>query len=332
MWRSISSDQLLILGRLCPTDLAYQPMPNNPDILLTEILGLKEEIELVASRSLKCQPVFGRVTLPLPRTSHAELGFLRMVSWLYVHYQEAGKPSILFLCEKLNAYGLDPDRKHADHLRLVAKLRTFLQHNLDPTKDSDSATRQECECWLRRWCGSPVPGTDEHWSSCLCSLLSDARDFLRTITEAVRRIEKDESKNMIIEEWEIAVARHHPPHAFDVVIRKVAADIGRDQIDVPALRNRFYQQWSTELASLKWPYDFERAARQLVEHALLRSSVPILPVTGSDIMTEFGIAPGRRVGEILTLAHRLYDSAPCDRQELLCKIKSAMESTDMSAG
>ena len=57
-------------------------------------------------------------------------------------------------------------------------------------------------------------------------------------------------------------------------------------------------------------------------NALLTEAIPVLPITGADIMEEFGLAPGPDVGKLLKRAKGINDAAPCSRAELLAKLKT----------
>src|SRR5262249_34934235 len=145
----------------------------------------------------------------------SELGFMRTVSWLYVLYHEAGRPSVAFLCGLLHGYDLDPDGRIAAHLALVQQLRTFLQHNLDPGKPHDTQIWTACEEWFQRHCRTRVPVENDHWDGCLLALLDEARRFFQALSGCVRAIEGDEARQDVVDQWVFRKSRYHPPHQFD---------------------------------------------------------------------------------------------------------------------
>ncbi|MGB8685347.1 MAG: hypothetical protein WCD12_20880, partial [Candidatus Binatus sp.] len=53
---------------------------------------------------------------------------------------------------------------------------------------------------------------------------------------------------------------------------------------------------------------------------LLTETISVLPLSGDDIMAEFGISPGKRVGDLLKIARKLYDEKPSARDELLSQL------------
>jgi isoleucyl-tRNA synthetase len=151
--------------------------------------------------------------------------------------------------------------------------------------------------------------------------MRDSVHLVEELAKLIGRIDADESKSQIIQEWSNRVARHHPPEAFDKIIATVANDLGREYLDVVRLRNRFYDRWKQELESRKSGYDFEVEARKLVEHALLNVMTPVLPITGADILESFSVEPGPKIGELLRHARMIYESEPCAKQELLDKLR-----------
>ncbi len=295
----------------------------SPESLMYELLRLHEECNQVASRSLgNPKGVFAELSLRKPKFAPAELGFMHIVSWLYALYQEAGKVGVEFISEKYTVYGLDRTGRLKDHPATVQKLRTYLQHNLEPGSTHNQMIQEACEAWFDLACSTRVPEKDEQWKRCLLSLLEEAVNFLSALRDCIRCIEKDESRDSILQQWTFRIDRYHPPHQFDELISIVAVDLGRENIDPERLRKRNYDKWSKELDLLQGTYDFNIEARKLIENALLAESV--LPITGNDVMSELGIRPGPQVGQMLISARNLYAGGFRGRDELLEQLKKQM--------
>lgn len=152
------------------------------------------------------------------------------------------------------------------------------------------------------------------------SLLKQATDAMDGLRACLRAIERDESRDAILDAWIFRVHRYHPPAAFDRVVAEVAGDIGKEHLDVPRFRRRFYDQWMEKLAVLTGEYSFDVEARRLVDAALLADASAGMPITGSDIIGELGIPPGPAVGAALGLARQLYDVEPLSRDALLARL------------
>src|SRR5207253_638701 len=117
----------------------------------------------------------------MPKLQPAELGFLHVVSWLYTLYYEAGRISVAFLCEKMAMYGVNGGGGGHGHRRIVDRLRTYLQHNLDYGSDEDRSTILMCDTWFASACGTRMPQREDHGDACLDKLLSDAKAFLEQV-------------------------------------------------------------------------------------------------------------------------------------------------------
>jgi hypothetical protein len=288
-----------------------------------QILRLIEQINKLATTLPGIDGgVFAPVSLDMPKLTPPELGCMRVVSWLFVQHFEAGKLGTTFLESRIEVYGHDPDRKAKQHRALIQQFRTYFQHNLDSSKAHDRDIVEACEQWFKAACGTARPSTDEHWSKCLWAMLDDAQETLRILLNTLRSIEADESCENICREWQVRIKRNFPPYMFDDLIVKAAVDMGRDGIDAVSLRKRNYDAWQKHMSLLRDGVDFEAEARKLVEHAIMSLVPKVLPITGKDLMTEFGLGPGQAIGQLLAAAKQLHEAGPCSREELLAKLKS----------
>ncbi|MEK7996653.1 MAG: hypothetical protein AAB403_22855 [Planctomycetota bacterium] len=287
-----------------------------------ELLRMIEQINRVAmTMPGLAGGVFAPVSLEIPKLAPPELGCMRVVSRLFVQHFEAGKIGTAFLEARGDVYGHDPEQKVKRHRLLTQQLRTFFQHNLDSKKPQDRDIVEGCERWFRENCGTAVPSTDEHWGKCLSALLAQAQECFEILLKTLRSIEADESCLNICREWELRIKRHHPPHMFDELIAKVAVDMGRDGIDASSLRKRHYDSWQKHMSLLQDGVDFEAEARKLIEYSILNLAPKVLPVTGKDLMEEFGLGPGPMIGQLLTSAQQLYEAEPCSREDLLQRLR-----------
>lgn len=293
-----------------------------------EILRLLEEVDgVVGKMDSQIGFVFGKISLKIPKMRPAELGFLHAVSWTYALYIEVGRIGVDFLQERLGAYGIDEGSKYQTHVELVIKLRTYTQHSIDPGKQHDDEIRKTCEDWFRESCGSPYPGEAIHWQKCLISLLTEVIGFLSALKKCLRAIEADDSRESFLLQWKLRRTRYHPAHEFDDLIVIVARDMGREALDVVRFRLKFYDGWKKDLDLLQGEYDFSLEARKLIEHALLSDTTPTLPITGLDIMQELGQAPGPKIGALLKKAREIYEAQPCNKGELIAKLKEYLVNT-----
>ena len=239
-----------------------------------QIIALREEINQVASRLIGMgHGVFEEASLGMPKVEPAELGFLRCVSWLFVLYHEVGKVGVVFLKERFAAYDVDPCGDSPTITRWCKASERSCSTISTRARDTTRASGR----YVRRGLiVSLVPRCQEQTiigSGALDGLLVEAVQFLNGLLSVVRAIEKDESRGQICREWLFRIRRYHPPHAFDELISRVAADMGRDGIDPIRLRGRFYDRWVQDLSLLQADYEFEVEARKLIERAILTETI-----------------------------------------------------------
>jgi hypothetical protein len=267
---------------------------------------------------------FGDVSLPIPRLDPAELGFIRSVAYTFVLYYEAGEVSVPYLVGLLDAFGLDGSRTARGHRARVGRLRTYLQHNLNPASSTDRETKDVCERWFAEQCGTRVPSSDDEWSACLDALLDEACAFLSVLRDCLRALEADEGREIIAGRWLFRISRYHPPEAFDDVISEAANDLGREHLDVTRFRKRFYDQWMERLSRLTGEYDFHLEARRLVEASLIVDAAAGMPITGIDVINDLGVPPGPLVADVLGRARRLFEAEPSNREALLARLREEL--------
>lgn len=283
-------------------------------------LTLRDEINEISSRFEGIGAVFGSISLSLPRLSPSELGFIRVVSWLYVHYFESGKLGTEFLTELVGEYSNDMVEASKSHRSLIQRLRTYCQHNLDPSQSHSREIRSACETWFNKNCGTRVPRSDQHWETILRTIILDACAYLECLRDILRHIEADAEASQVLNQWQLRVSRFHAPHEFDELIAEVAADFGREGLDPVRLRKRHYDKWRKEFEIKTDDCDFHVEARKLIEHVLLSEQQDVLPITGKDIMEKLSIPPGPRIKEILLEARNLYSANPCTKEKLIEKL------------
>lgn len=294
-----------------------------PSARLLAIVRTREQLnELTAAILPNRSRLFADVSLEIPDVDGSpELAFIRTASWLYVHYFEAGRVGVKFLVRRSaigNTSGLGDD-----HLDIVHALRTWSQHNLNPTSAHDIAIAEKVEQWFERTCGTRVPRTVEHWNSLLSSLLAEAEDFFRRLQVALATIEADEDRIIICGQWEDRLTRDWPAHRFHGLIARVGSDLGRDSLDAIAFFDRYSSVFRDGLRLASDDSDLEREARKLIERALLSEALMVMPITGDDVMSHFSVAPGPEVGRLLECARQLYERDPCDREALLRRMEEA---------
>ena len=281
------------------------------------IFALRDDIERRCSSLLSVRRAFDEMSLRTPRVNPPELAFYQAITWLYAFYMEAGRVSLRFLSERLPTYALGTNDAQLAHYADVRLLRTFLQHNLNLDSRQDVEVQRACERWFSASCGSYVPHDEIEWADCLRMLLGASESYLALLVRCVREIERDESVDMITQQWRVRLSKHHPKHEFERIVEMSMHNIGQDSLDPKIVTARYYDKWSNDLRSRSEDYVFEKEASRLVEQTLLNEMDPPIPISGNDIIREFGIPPGREVARLLRRAKAIYLEEPANRNQLM---------------
>lgn len=294
----------------------------SPHEALQKFVVLTGELQSSAVRLTGRQyPAFRTVALRQPDVGGSpELAFIQVVTWLYVHYVEAGQPGLSFL--RRQAESVAPGTGIAwEHVETVRDLRTSLQHNLELSTERNIEIERRCGAWFSAACQYVLPRTDEEWQRCTLKILDEAADLLEAALSTVRNIQESEFQDTILKQWLRELDRHHDAVEFDSVIEIVCGDLGHEALDVVAFRNRHVGAWRRRLEQLDDGFDFLHEARRLVEDALLSEWPQLLPITGTDIISELGIPAGRDVGRALEIARGLYQNGVVERSALLERVR-----------
>ena len=297
-----------------------------PHEALQRFVNLIGELQSSAVRLTGHQyPVFRTVALRQPDVGrNPELTFIQLVSWMYVHYVEAGQPGLNFL--KRQADSVAPGTASTwRHIETVKHLRTSLQHNLELSQERNIEIERRCGEWFSFACRYVQPRTDDEWHMCTRQILVEAAELLETALSTVRQLEGSEFRDTILTQWRRQLDRHHDAAEFDSIVEIVCTDLGHQAMDVVAFRNRHLAAWRKRIEQLHDGFDFDYEARRLVEDALLSEWPRLLPITGTDIIKELGIPAGRDVGRALEIARGFFQGGTLDYADLLEKVWEKMD-------
>ena len=293
---------------------------------LQRFVNLVEELHSSAIRLTGHQyPVFRTVALRQPDVGrNPELAFIQLVSWMYVHYVEAGQPGLNFLKRQVESVAPGTTSSWR-HIETVKHLRTSLQHNLELSKERNVEIERRCGEWFSSACRYGQPRSDDEWHMCIHQILVEAAELLEASLFTVRQIEGSEFRDTILTQWRRELDRYHDAADFDSIVEIVCTDLGHEAMDVVAFRNRHLAAWRKRIEQLHDGFSFEYEARRLVENALLSEWPKLLPLTGTDIIKELGIPTGTDVGRALEIARGLFQDGTFDRADLLEKVREKMD-------
>lgn len=203
------------------------------------VLNFADRIEIITQRKL-VEPV----TVPEPKEPMDELHFVRLVSWSYVLFNEAGVPIFREIARFMKSSLPEASRTYHDGRRDVEALRTELAHNLPRGSSSNERKVRLVQAWFDTHRG------DGDWPTACRALLTTVEAMIGHLRLAFNLMCEDGEGGTICPPGLLkALDRTWAPYEFDAVIVKVAEDIGLPPFDVPAFRKDRQEEWS-RLASL----------------------------------------------------------------------------------
>lgn len=208
---------------------------------LTELIALRSGRQLVAP-----------VTVPEPEEPPSELYFVRLVSWGYVFFNEAGGGVFKELARLLKSGRPDLSRTYQEGRRDIDALRTTFAHNLPNDGGNNDRTKRIADAWLIQH------GANDDWPSRCSALHLTLCTMLGTLRETFLQLCDGDGVERMLE----TIDRFWQPHLFDTLVEEIARDIGLPAFDTVAFRRPRQEQWAG-LASLF-------AVRDDAAHALKR--------------------------------------------------------------
>lgn len=263
--------------------------------------------------------LFPPVTPRPPANVFPELDFIRLVSWLYANWHEAGRVSTAILSDAIDVFSPEARDLLLDHVGAVASHRTLLHHNVGGEAERGDRTRLRCEAWFGVACSKPEPDDQNGWWLALNALLNEARLALETAEATLRRLHFDTASPDWVARWRLARDKELDDGELDGRIASLARQMGVGPLRTPEFRRRFRSGWvqqvrlcpATEISGV-----LDRAiVRDLLTYG--QRQHPLLP---SEVMTHLSIAAGPLVGEAMRLALRLHADNPCPTSELLQRL------------
>lgn len=264
------------------------------------------------------------VSVSPPIGNDDEASFLRLTSWSYVLFFEAGRVSIPFLLKLPNRNG-SADRNLLYIRESVRSLRTFSFHNLG-LSENDARLSRRARDWHHKRCGTVFPKQSQEWRSCFESLCSEVSQVVTHCNGVVDNVLASQTDGHgAIDELKRRLDRNWPAHSFDKLVKDVLVRLDQE-LHVSAFRNQHLSKWRDHLECLPEGVNIETEIVRFIERDVLNHFDNKLPIDGRDII-KLGISKGRPVGDALRKARELYMlDRSLSRQDLLDRIGEEFQS------
>jgi len=247
-----------------------------------------------------------------------ELIFLQLVSWAYRKIVEEAEPNLRIVLD-VHEQVFHRDDQARQTCQALNKLRTYEQHRLEYGSAHDAFTRSTVEEWFRKACGDPVP---EPWQveTCIAALLCDLKNLFSCILEILRRIENDDLREILVEQWKQRRETTWPKHRFVTLVTEVLRLLGRvegpNALAPEAVTEKLLSRLQEQLRILVDGSDKEQRLRTWVERVIADDFPETMPISTRDLQL-LGLQPGPAYKQIMELLQAEYDNKKSSRESLL---------------
>lgn len=257
----------------------------------------------------------GEVSVRPPVDGGGEISFLRLVTWSYVLFFEAGRTSIPILLRSTGSY--DGQR---ESLKLIRDLRTWFFHNLGFASDRDRQLSRRVHRWFLHVCGQSPPEGRGNWNMCFEVLCGVVAEVVGQCQQAIGEVlSSPDDGGGLIEDLRHRIERDWPAHKFDELVGELAFRLGV-RIDVVKFRRPRVDGWRSLLLDIPDGDDPAEIVARRIERDLLEYEDTMLPISGNDVMERFGMSPGPEVGATLHVARELFAEGVRGKDELLARL------------
>lgn len=249
-----------------------------------------------------------------PASENDEAAFLRLTSWCYALFFEAGKITLPYLL-KLPVQSNAPVDEHLEVLDLVHALRTLAFHNLG-LSDRDARIARRARDWQRRQCGTDSPRASSEWTNCFASLCDEATRLVLYCHQVVDTIlVSPDDGEAAVAELRLRLRRSWPRQKFETTLQDIVVRLGL-KLNIGKFINAHIARWQEGMEFLDFEANIERHMIRVIERDVLNHFDAVLPIDGND-MISLGVPQGPQVREALGIARELERTGLRERDELL---------------
>lgn len=224
-----------------------------------------------------------------------------------------------FIMQKILLFNLEYEKVKTS-IALIHDLRTYKSHTLDKVKSHDKNVIERIEKWYFRLTGHKRL-SDADYVICSNELIDLAETILNAILYCVKKIESDSRKEQMICEMLMAKESYCPDFYIEDQFVMVMESLGL-KADAHTL-TKTYGKSIRDKMKLFCSLPAEEHAvkiRLLLEEILFSKDLNICPLGGERIMLEFGLAPGKELGDMKRKAKEFSQDNPYLSEEQLLEL------------
>ncbi len=210
------------------------------------------------------------------------------------------------IMQKIQFYNLDYNTVKKS-MNLLHDLRTYKSHTLDKNKNHDKLIIENVEKWYFQILGKKRVSLEDI-ELCSIELNKIICIIINSFIKCIEHINSDQKRNKIIEEIIQAKNGYYPDYYIETLFKQVT-----DKLELPMdayILTKKYAKSIRDKMKIYQPIRKEKAEEEIkliMEEIIFSDKLGICPLSAEDIMKEFQLEPGKKLGKLKKMAIDLAD-------------------------
>lgn len=230
------------------------------------------------------------------------------------------------IMQKIQFYNLDYNTVKKS-MNLLHDLRTYKSHTLDKNKNHDKLIIENVEKWYFQILGKKRVSLEDI-ELCSIELNKIICIIINSFIKCIEHIKSDQKRNKIIEEIIQAKNGYYPDYYIETLFKQVT-----DKLELPMdayILTKKYAKSIRDKMKIYQPIRKEKAEEEIkliMEEIIFSDKLGICPLSAEDIMKEFQLEPGKKLGKLKKMAIDLADkNLYITKDEILEELRKIVDS------
>lgn len=219
------------------------------------------------------------------------------------------------------------DGSISPRLFILHDLRTYKSHTLDKNKNHDKLIIENVEKWYFQILGKKRVSLEDI-ELCSIELNKIICIIINSFIKCIEHINSDQKRNKIIEEIIQAKNGYYPDYYIETLFKQVT-----DKLELPMdayILTKKYAKSIRDKMKIYQPIRKEKAEEEIkliMEEIIFSDKLGICPLSAEDIMKEFQLEPGKKLGKLKKMAIDLADkNLYITKDEILEELRKIVDS------
>lgn len=230
------------------------------------------------------------------------------------------------IMQKIQFYNLDYNTVKKS-MNLLHDLRTYKSHTLDKNKNHDKLIIENVEKWYFQILGKKRVSLEDI-ELCSIELNKIICIIINSFIKCIEHINSDQKRNKIIEEIIQAKNGYYPDYYIEILFKQVT-----DKLELPMdayILTKKYAKSIRDKMKIYQPIRKEKAEEEIkliMEEIIFSDKLGICPLSAEDIMKEFQLESGKKLGKLKKMAIDLADkNLYITKDEILEELRKIVDS------